>query len=194
MFAIVTGLITGVIAWRIFEFLKVPEFSSISWGILVIAAPILWILGVRLGYLLGKWFAFFSQFGKFAAIGFTNAAVDFGVLNLLIFGTGVTDGGWYVAIKATSFIAAVIPSYFWNKFWAFYSKGSSAAGFEFAKFISVAVAAIFVNTGISSLVVNFVDPMLGMNAEQWANMAAVVGSGFALIFSFLGFKLAVFKK
>ena len=56
------------------------------------------------------------------------------------------------------------------------------------------MAAIFVNTGISSLVVNFVDPVLNMNAEQWANVAAVVGSGIALIFSFLGFKLAVFKR
>ncbi|HEY4474870.1 MAG TPA: GtrA family protein [Candidatus Paceibacterota bacterium] len=201
-FSIVTGLITGFAAWRIFEYLEVNKVGNYSFFWFLLVVPILWILGVNLGYFLGKWLNFFNQFGKFAAIGFTNAAVDFGVLNLLIANTGISTGGWYPVFKAMSFLCAIIPSYFWNKYWAFSSsQGScqgdaltSSSGFEFAKFMSVAIVSIFINTGIASLVVNYVHPILGFNLNQWANIGAVAGSATALIFSFVGFKVAVFKK
>src|SRR3989338_9969176 len=152
-FSITTGLITGIIAWRILNFLGLAKigiwgrsiencrilqtidcqpiysiYFSSDWLILLV--PVLWILGVNLVYFLGRWFAFFNQFGKFAAVGFTNAAVDFGVLNLLIANTDISSGGWYSVFKAISFISAIIPSYFWNKYWAFSAKGGSASGGE----------------------------------------------------------------
>lgn len=207
-FSVVTGIITGFVAWKIFGYLAIDIFRNISPAWLMLVVPVLWIIGVNLGYFLGRWFGFFNQFGKFAAIGFTNAAVDFGVLNLLIANTGILSGGWYTVFKAISFVSAVIPSYFWNKYWAFSSNIEPAAGeesggrglpagrqgFEFAKFISVAAVSIFVNTGTASLVVNYVDPLGGLNPATWANVGAVAGSAVALIFSFIGFKLAVFKK
>lgn len=207
-FSIITGLITGFSAWRIFEYLDVPEIGQrvvycyvapcppvggIPWILLIVIIPLLWILGVNLGYFLGQWLAFFNQFGKFATIGFTNAAVDFGVLNLLIAGTGVSSGIWYPAFKGISFISAVIPSYFWNKYWAFEAK-EGGGGFEFAKFVSVAVVSIFINIGTASLVVNYIHPLGGLSPAVWANVGAVAGSAVALIFSFVGFKVAVFRK
>ncbi len=233
-FSIATGLITGFSAWRIFEYLNIPEFGErtivcitfpcpgsvggIPWISLVFVVPILWILGVNLGYFLGKWLRFFNQFGKFSAIGFTNAAVDFGVLNLLIANTGISSGGWYTIFKAISFMSAVIPSYFWNKYWAFRPAADIARDvesqgqirqrddqrsaqdnvgtgtFQFAKFMSIAIVSIFINTSIASLVVNYVHPILGLNLNQWANAGAVAGSAVSLIFSFIGFKIAVFKR
>ena len=202
-FSMVTGFITGFSAWNIFGYLEIAEFRNYSFAWLMLIVPILWILGVNLGYFLGKWLVFFNQFGKFAAIGFTNGAVDFGVLNLLIANTGISGGGWYSVFKALSFVSAVIPSYFWNKYWAFYSHHdlrqgdaliSSGGGFQFAKFMSVAIVSIFINTGTASLVVNFVDPLGGLSVQVWANIGAVAGSAVALIFSFVGFKVAVFKK
>ena len=205
--SIATGLITGFSAWRIFEYLNVPEIGErvryctkipcppiegIPWVLLIVLVPLLWILGVNLGYFLGKWLNFFNQFGKFAAIGFTNASVDFGVLNLLIANTDITSGGWYPVFKMISFMVSAVPSYFWNKYWTFGGGGSSK--FEFAKFMSVAVVAIFVNTGTASLVVNYVNPIGALNPTVWANVGAVAGSAVALIFGFVGFKVAVFKK
>ncbi len=192
-FSILTGCITGFAAWRILTFLGRPTFIGHSMAWLMLITPILWVIGVNLGYFLGKWLGFFDQFGKFAAIGFTNAAVDFGVLNLLIAGTGISVGGWYPVFKVISFVSAVIPSYFWNKYWAFEAK-EGGGGFEFAKFVSVAVVSIFINTGAASLVVNYVHPVFGLNITQWANAGAVVGSAVALVFNFVGFKVAVFKK
>ena len=220
-FSVITGLITGFSAWQIFNFLGIPTINfwdlsncvnnctpdgactmiycvpdyliSFSSKLFMLIVPVLWILGVNFGYFLGRWFAFFNQFGKFAAIGFTNAAVDFGVLNLLIANTGISEGGWYSVFKAVSFMFAVIPSYFWNKYWAFEAK-EGGGGFEFAKFMSVAVVSIFINTGTASLVVNYVNPLGGLSIQIWANVGAVAGSAVALIFSFVGFKVAVFKK
>lgn len=193
VFSVVTGLITGFSAWRIFSFLEVPMYGGISYAWLLAVVPLLWILGVNLGYFLGRWFSFFNQFGKFVTIGFTNAAVDFGVLNLLIAGTGISTGIWYPAFKGVSFVCAVIPSFFWNKYWAFGAGESGSGKAEFLKFMSVMIIAVLINDGAASLVVNFVHPVLGLSATAWANISAVVGSAVALIFSFTGFKVAVFK-
>lgn len=197
-FSIATGLITGFSAWKILGYLEISPYFYIPWFTLVIIVPVLWIMGVKLGYFLGRWFGFFNQFGRFAAIGFTNGAVDFGVLNLLIANTDISSGGWYSVFKAISFVSAVIPSYFWNKHWAFSSCQGDAltsnGGFEFAKFMSVAIVSIFINIGTASLVVNYVNPLSGLSVQIWANVGAVAGSAVALIFSFVGFKVAVFKK
>ncbi len=192
-FSVVTGLITGFSAWRIFSFLEVPGYGGISYAWLLAVVPVIWILGVNLGYFLGRWFSFFNQFGKFVTIGFTNAAVDFGVLNLLIFTTGIAAGIWYPVFKVISFVCAVIPSFFWNKYWAFEARGTGGGIAEFFKFISVMIIATLVNAGIAPFVVNFIPPVFGLNAPAWANVSAVIGSAVSLIFSFTGFKVAVFK-
>ena len=215
-FSVFTGMGTGLIAWRILEFLNVPKvliipgisgsynvcgitgqcqtyYDGTPWSILIVIVPILWILGVNLGYFLGRWFSFFNQFGKFAAIGFTNAAVDFGILNLFIAYTGIAAGVSYSVFKATSFFIAMINSYFLNKHWAFNAGQNGASKVEFAKFTGVAVAAGLVNVGIASAVVNFVDPIFGFSSAVWANVGAAIGSASALVFSFIGFRFLVFK-
>ena len=193
VFSVVTGLITGFSAWRIFHFLEVPSYGGISYVWLLAIVPVVWILGVNLGYFLGRWFPLFNQFGKFVTIGFSNAAVDFGVLNLLIFATGIATGIWYPVFKVISFSCAVIPSFFWNKYWAFGAGGTRKGWPEFLKFISVMIISVLINAGAASLVVNFVHPVLGLGAAAWANVSAIVGAAIALIFSFTGFKVAVFK-
>ncbi len=193
VFSIATGLITGFSAWRIFDFLKVPVYGGISYAWLLVIVPVVWILGVNLGYFLGRWLPLFNQFGKFVTIGFTNAAVDFGVLNLLIAGTGVTTGIWYPVFKGISFVCAVITSFFWNKYWALGAGDTHEGRTEFWKFMSVMIIAILINDGAASLMVNFVNPAMGLNAIAWANVSAVIGSAVALIFSFAGFKVVVFK-
>ena len=210
-----TGLITGTIAWQIFEFLKVKEFSyvrwyqadwglffpdpvlTLHWWYLVLIIPIIWILGVLLGYFLGQWLDFFNQFGKFATIGFTNFAITVGVLDVLIFRTNYTSGIGYSIISGVSFIFGVFSSYIWNKYWAFRVEGSdqrqSNVGLQFGKFFLVTIIAFAVNVTIASLVVNYINPLTGMDAKQWANIGTVIGSAAGLVFSFVGFRIAVFK-
>lgn len=194
-FSVITGLITGFSTWRIFEFLNVDIFgtyASSAWMILLV--PVLWILGVNLGYFLGRWLTFFNQFGKFAAVGFTNAAIYFSILNIFIYFSGFDKGLWYSVFVAVSFVVATGHSYFWNKFWVFESAEHQSSGGELGRFFSVYLIAGLVNTSIASGVVNFVDPLFGLTTNQWANMGGIAGSAVALIASFVGVKLTVFKK
>lgn len=193
-FSIFTGLGAGLISWRIFSFLEVLSWRKFSFVWLALIVPILWMAGVNLGYFLGRWIKFFNQFGKFVAIGFTNAAVDFGVLNYLIAVTGVTAGVYYSVLKVSSFLVALVNSYFLNKYWAFEAGQTGVQGEEFAKFASVAVAAALLNVSTASYIVNFINPIFGLSSTVWANVGAVFGSASALVISFIGFKLLVFKK
>lgn len=194
LYSLITGVTAGFLAWRIFGFLNIDGFYFMPAIWLIVLIPVLWILGVNLGFLLGKWIPFFNQFGKFVAIGFTNAAVDFGILNFLIFLTGITAGLWYPVFKIGSFTAGLIHSYVWNKFWAFKAGESGGGKTEFFKFAGVAVVALFINVGVASFIVNVIQPIWGIDAKGWANLGAVAGSAIALFFSFAGFRLAVFKK
>lgn len=194
LFSLVTGFYTGFIAWRIFDFVEVPKFQYLSYAWLMLLVPVLWILGINLGYFLGQWRSFFNQFGKFAAIGFTNAAVDFGVLNLLIFYSGVSAGLLFPIFKGISFVVSATHSYFWNKYWSFKAVSTDVSGQEFFKFFSVTVGAFLINVSIASIIVNLIGPQFGLSGEAWANVGAVAGSALALIASFIGFKTVVFKK
>ena len=203
IFSVITGFYTGFIAWRVFEFLNVPVFSrvlgllsldiDISSAWMMVLIPVLWILGVNLGYFLGQWMPFFNQFGKFSAIGFTNFFVYLAILDLFIWKTGIANGIWYSVFVSVAFIVSVIHSYGWNKYWVF-SAGGSDSGGQFLKFLVVTVLAGLVNVGVASFVVNFTDPLFGISPEGWANIGGVAGSAVALIFSFVGIRLIVFKK
>ncbi|HAU07921.1 MAG: hypothetical protein UW46_C0001G0077 [Candidatus Yanofskybacteria bacterium GW2011_GWF1_44_227] len=194
VFSVITGLIAGFIGWRVLEFLGTPIFlgMNVSWLVLII--PILWIFGVNLGYFLGRWVAFFNQFGKYVAVGFTNFAVDIGVLNLLFALSGHSTGNWFTSFKTVSVIVALLTSYMWNKYWAFNASQSGEGGKEFAKFIAVTALALIVNTATASFVARFIGPQFGLDAKAWGTIASIVGSAVSLVFSFVGYKLAVFKK
>lgn len=188
--ALITGLTTGLIAWQVFAYLGQSSFFGIPVGALVVIVPIAWIAGVWLGYFLGQWVRFFNQFGRFAAIGFTNSAVDFGVLYLLIGITDITKGVEYSFFKATSFLVALVHSYFWNRHWSFEQKDGANRG-EFVKFASVSFVAFLLNVGIASFLNAIPEPI---SAKAWAGIAAMGGAAVALIVSFVGYKLIVFKR
>ena len=215
-----TGFYAGLIAWQVFIYLGIKELGFgqvcspvavvppicwyqyyISWNWLPLIIPILWILGVKLGYFLGRWMPFFNQFGRFAAIGFTNFIVYTGILNIFIWRTGIVSGRWYSIFVAVSFIVGTVHSFAWNKYWVFSAESGSASGgpnsgggTEFGKFITVSIIAGLINVGVASFIVNYIHPILGITPEGWANIGGVAGSAVALIFSFVGFRLLVFKK
>lgn len=192
--ALATGLTTGVIAWQILVFLGRPLPFGIVPSVLVWLVPLLWIAGVQLGYFLGQFLSFFTQFGKFAAIGFANAMVDFGVLYLFIASTGITSGVEFALFKAFAFLVALVHSYFWNKFWAFEAGASRGGGRELVSFAVVSGLALAVNVGVASAVVELIPAVGGLDPAAWAGIGAVAGSAAALVFSFAGFKYFVFRR
>jgi len=191
-FSVVTGLLTGTIAWRVFHFLGKEEFFGISLISLIVIIPVLWIIGVNLGYFIGRRINFFNQFGRFAAVGFTNFAVDSGVLYVLIALTQTSSGIYYGIFKVVSFLCAVTLSYVWNRNWVFGARKNPDMAKEFLRFLSVNIGAIIVNLSIAYIVVNYVKPQFGIDENAWAGIGAIAGSACALLLSFVGFKMSVF--
>lgn len=191
--AIVTGLTTGIMAWQVFAYLGTTEVYGVPLKILPVVIPILWLLGVQLGYFLGQWITFFIEFGKFAAIGFTNAAVDFGVFNFL-FALSHERQSYYALFNAASYCVGVMHSYFWNKNWAFNATSSHGGRKEFFKFVGVNLIALVINVSVASLVFYLGSQIDDAAVKSWANLGKIAGSAFGLLFSFVGFRLVVFKK
>jgi len=134
-----------------------------------------------------------GQFARFAIIGGMNTLIDFGILNLLMWWTGIYSGGQIILLNIISFAIAVTNSYFWNKYWAF--KDRDDAGIkEFSQFIAVTLVGLAINSTIVYVVTTLVDPMFGLNEKLWANLAKVAATGFSLIWNFIGYKFIVFKK
>ncbi|MEK7589107.1 MAG: GtrA family protein [Patescibacteria group bacterium] len=191
--ALITGLTAGFIAWQILLFLKIEPLFGIPWVSLVVFIPVLWMIGVQFGYFLGRWLAFFNQFGKFATIGFTNAVVDFGTLNLLISISSITGGTTLSFFKAAAFLVASTHSYFWNKTWVFQTNGRTGAS-EIGKFFTINLLSLVINTIVFTAVLRLGTDNFGLSAVRWANISAIAGSAVALIFNFVGFRLLVFRR
>lgn len=192
MAGLVTGLTTGLIAWRVLVYLDKALPAGIDPSVLPFVVPFLWVAGVQLGYVLGAFIRPFTQFGRFACIGFSNAAVDFGILYIGIAATGATEGVAYTIMKAISFSVATVHSYLWNKYWTFESSSSEVNSREVSSFVGVSVVSLLVNVGVASLVVAVRPETIA--GASWAGIAAVIGSAAAIIFSFTGFRVFVFKK
>lgn len=135
-----------------------------------------------------------GQFLRFAIIGGINTGVDFAVLNLLSWITGINKGNGVIWLNLASFSVAVINSYFLNKFWAFKDQTSSDQGKKFASFIGISVIGAVINTSIVRFVSTNIDPVFGLSAPLWLNVAKALATGISLIWNFIGYKLVVFKK
>ncbi|MFH1769047.1 MAG: GtrA family protein [Parcubacteria group bacterium] len=194
LFSIITGATAGIIAWRIIVFIEIPQWNGFSYAWLIFILPIIWIIGLNMGYLFGRVHHTFNQFGRFAVVGLTNSLVDFGYLNILIAYTGIESGEWFSVFKSASFVVANISSYLWNRYWTFGITESGPHKKEYVAYFAVSLLALIVNVTVASVVVNGIGVSFGLNARAWANVGAVSGSAVALIVNFIGYKLLVFKK
>ncbi|KKU20767.1 MAG: GtrA family protein [Candidatus Azambacteria bacterium GW2011_GWC1_46_13] len=113
--AAIVGALTGIFAIPTLFHLGLRNPFVFLFSIVIIS--VLWPFGVWLGIFLSRWLPFMAQVGKFAAVGFLNTAIDFGVLNLLSYLSGVTAGFVIGGVNIPGFIVAVSNSYLWNKLW-----------------------------------------------------------------------------
>jgi putative flippase GtrA len=136
----------------------------------------------------------FRQAIKFILVGILNTVIDLGILNVLILISGVSAGLGYSIFKGISFAAAVINSYFLNKFWTFQRGATGAPRKEFTQFFIASVIGFGINVSTASFVVNFIGPQLGVGANIWANVGAILATLTAMFWNFLAYKFIVFKK
>lgn len=167
-------------------------FIRSRWLVLIFV-PALVTLSVYVAFRLGQRRPVFFQFGKFIVIGLANTAIDFGILNLLIFLTGIERGHLYSIFKSISFMVGTINSYLWNKFWTFESTENKWAGKQFFQFISISLVGFGINVAAASFVVNFIGPVGGISLRLWANIGAFVAIVISVFWNFFGYKFIVFS-
>lgn len=196
--SIILGLISGVFLVIVLSSLKkdVAELSKFTkyWPLVIVfvcTCLVVWVYGF---YRFASKWATALQFGKFIAVGQSNAAIDIGLLNLLILLTNIDSGIYFSIFKGTSFIFAAVNSFLWNKFWSFESKEKHGMGKQFVKFLAVAVVGLIINVSVASFVVNYVGPQWGISTRLWANVGVLSSAVFNIIWDFYGYKVLVFKK
>jgi len=134
------------------------------------------------------------QFFKFAVTGIINTVVDFGVLNLLILASDKSSGVYFSIFKGISFTAAVMNSYFFNRFWTFKDRQEKNPGAQFGKFILISLIGFGVNVGVASLIVNVIGAQFGIGEHLWANIGAISATAVSWVWNFTGYKFWAFKK
>jgi len=193
---IILALVIGeVIAWFFYGILKNLGFEIRFLGlILVIFFPILALLGIWIAWLLGKKFLWIFQTAKFLLIGALATLVDLGVLNLLIWISGLAAGLPFSIFKGISFIVATCSKYLGDKFWAFEKMEKIGIGKEFNQFFIVTLIGLGINIGAASLIVNVAGPQFGLTEKIWANIGAILAAFVSAVWNFLAYKFIVFKK
>lgn len=202
-----TDILSAFVIGIFVSILSVPILINLEIKIPIFIIPLLLMvlfpLGVIIGFYIGLKIPVLYQFAKFVETGVLNTAVDFGVLNLLIFFIGTSTGLIYSMLKAASFAVATLNSYLWNKLWVFGAvregekRGeiSEKTGEEFGKFIIVSLIGLVINVAAASIVV-FASRYSGTSVSEklWANIGAAGGSVSAMMWNFVGYKKLVFKK
>lgn len=145
------------------------------------------------------------QAGKFSMVGILNTIIDLGIFNVLIFIFKMNP------ITANIFAvgAAIINSFFWNKFWTFKDKETKHVVKEVALFISLSLIGMLLNTSVLKLlseiwvapgnlavtIVHFIGLSSIFSDEfVFINFAKAWGLGVSMIWNFLAYKKIVFKK
>ncbi len=173
------------------EFRQLVFLESLAWWLPAVL-PVIFLMGILLAEVLARFIKVVFQIVRFVEVGVFNTAIDFGILNLLIWITGITGGLAIAPLNAASFLCATTNSYFWNRIWTF-EKKEKATGREFVQFLIVSGIGIGLNTGIVVVGTGWLAPWAGLSGGAWVNIMKVIATLVSMVWNFLGYKFIVFK-
>lgn len=186
---LILGEIVGLFAYAIVrkQGISLPVPDAAVFPLLALGVPLAALVALLAAFVLGKRMnnPGIFQFGKFAAVGFSNTAIDWGILNLLL-PPATTGTALYAAFKAISFGLATLNSFIWNRTWSFERKGRKGAGKEALQFYAVTALGLGINVGIATLIVNVAGSesrlLAGIIAPAFATAASMAWDFFAYRF------------
>ena len=187
------GFLMGLFTLPVLKNVELAEKIPYFYWLIFLGLPVASAVGVAVSRWIGRRIPFIWQAAKFVLIGAFNTAIDFGILNVLIFATGYDKGLALAALNICSTSIAILNSYWWNSKWVF-EGASKKQGREFLAFLAVTVIGIALNSATVLLITGFIAPFDGLTGEQWANLAKVLATAASLVWNFTGYKFIVFKK
>ncbi|SRR6266849_735883 len=130
------------------------------------------------------------QFLRFCAVGTSNAIIDFGVLNLLLWLYPTIDLWKTLEYNSIAVLLASTNSFFWNKYWTFQQRSPITLQ-EIYRFTVLASGTTLMNDMLMWLLGRIfprimVSSLIGANALK---LAAIIGT---MSISFFGMRLWVF--
>ena len=133
------------------------------------------------------------RFSKFSMVGATNALVDIGTLNLLLWLAPTREAWLLAAYNLVALVLANVNSYFGNAFWTFRGQANHGRR-QTSLFFLQALANIAVSNGLFYLLVRTLlvyDVVPGWIA---GNVAKVISIAVASIMSFFLMRYLVFAR
>lgn len=138
------------------------------------------------------------QFIQYALIGGMNVLIDFAILNLCSYITGITKGWPLVIFNVISFAAYSTNGYFFNRKFTFKTEGNFHT---YIKYVSVLGIGMILNSFLLLMLTrkNFLliwNPSIPLQKSNriWMNISKLIASMTTGILSFLINKFVVFKK
>ncbi|GAB3060974.1 GtrA family protein [Virgibacillus ainsalahensis] len=131
------------------------------------------------------------QFLQFSVIGFSNAAIDIGTLNLLLLLFHTEERGWLIVFNTIAYTLAIINSYYWNASITFRTsaKGNNK---QRLKFILQGIVSLGVNN-LVFLAFGEILQFFGVPGWLRVNIAKGIAMGLSFTASFFMIKYFVFK-
>lgn len=129
---------------------------------------------------------------RFLCVSALNTVIDITVFNLLFFLIGDTKLLLvFIAVKGTSFIAAVSNSYIWNRRWTFKEINTTVQGKgllkQFRQFLGINVTALIFNISIASIVFIFIQDVFQSHSIT-TNISAIAGSISGMLINLNGYR------
>jgi putative flippase GtrA len=132
------------------------------------------------------------QFGKFVIVGTLNTGIDFGVLNLLSWKTGIYGGTRLAPMNVPGFLLALANSYMLHKYWTFDQQSRWSIGGEMGVFALVSAMGLCVNTALLVGLTRLMTPPSGFTPQLWENIAKATATIGSLVWNFVGYRYVVF--
>lgn len=130
-----------------------------------------------------------------AFVGGWNTILSAGLMNLLVWATGITRGIAIIWFSWIVFCIVLGQSFAWNRLWVFkHRERMVSAHRDFVSFASVAVAAGIAGSLVLHLVVNVFGAPSGVSARLWVNVGIVCSIPFSFFTGYLGNYFLVFTK
>lgn len=189
---VVTSVFASLLIWTTETPLDALGSKWIIIGILI-ALPILEVIGYWIARHLFGNIKILGQLARFGMVGIMNFLVDTGILTLLSLFTGIVAGAWIIPLNVISTSIAVANSYIWNRSWTFRDSAPVSLS-AFITFVVVTIGGILINSLIVYGVIEYLPVTDSLTGARRITIAKMLATIVSLLWNFFGYRLIVFKK